>query len=373
MNISELNKKYNTNIPEILKPEEIGNPGIWEKEGRVRLKEILQREEYGILPEYDKKNNEYKVVLEEKVLGMDAWHKKIEITINCDGRSHTFPCYMFIPLGAKNVPMFLYINRLEWMRRAVCNGTIDQRYPLREIIKRGYGLVFFCTEDISSEMLDTLIDYREGLHEALGIDSKSDTNLGSVGLWSFAAMRIMDYLETDDIADATKVCVVGHSRLGKTALFTGAFDERFAITVSNDSGAGGAALFKTKEGEHVKYMIDTIPYWFCNNYKKYYNAEDKMEFDQHFLLSLIAPRPLYVASGETDDWADPQAEFDGALLASEVYEKVYNIKGLSVSEKPALDTPSIDGNVAYHVRTGPHNILRYDWDQFMNFADKFFK
>lgn len=373
MSVLEVNKKYNSNVPEHIMPEEIGNPSLWEKEGRARLKDILQKEEYGYFPKYDNKNTTFEVVLEEKVLGMDAWHKMIKITTNCDGRSHTFPAYMFTPLDKENVPMFLYINRLEWMRRCVCKGTIDQRYPLREIIRRGYGLIFFCTEDVSSEMLDTLVDYREGIHNALGIDSESESNLGSIGLWSFAAMRVMDYLETDKHANAKKVAVVGHSRLGKTALLTGAFDERFAITISNDSGAGGAALFKTKVGEHTEYMVETIPYWFCNNFKKYYKKEEDMPYDQHFLLSLVAPRPLYVASAVLDEWSDPKAEFESTLLASEVYEKVYNMKGLACSEQPALDTPCQEGNVAYHVRTGPHNILRYDWDQFMNFADKYLK
>lgn len=111
----------------------------------------------------------------------------------------------------------------------------------------------------------------------------------------------------------------------------------------------------------------------CNNYKKYYNEEDKMEFDQHFLLALIAPRPLHVASAELDDWAEPKAEFQSAVLVSEVYEKVYGIQGLSTDKITEIDTPCNDGNVGYHVRTSPHNILKYDWNAFMDFADKYFK
>ena len=372
MNIEELNRKYQVNIPQILRTEEIGNPELWEKEGRERLKEILQREEYGVFPEYDKRNTSFHVKVQEKVLGMDAWRKEIDITTNFNGKSHTFTAYMFTPLGKKNVPMFLYINRFEWMRRCVFRGTINQRLPIEEIMNRGYGLIFFCTDDVSSEMLDTGVDYRIGLHEVLGIDETAPDNLGSVGLWAFAAMRVMDYLETDEDANAKKVAVVGHSRLGKTALLAGAMDERFAITISNDSGAGGAALFKIKEGEHVDYMVETIPYWFCNNYKKYNHAEDMMAFDQHFLLALAAPRALYVASAIEDSWSDPRAEFAATALASEVYEKVYGIKGLESDVMPEVDKPVNEGNVAYHVRTGPHNILKYDWHAFMDFADKKF-
>ncbi len=373
MTIEELNKKYNTNIPEAVLPDEIGNPEKWEKEGRARMKEILQREEYGRFPEFDKNNVSFKVVSNEPVLMMEkVIRKEVKITIKGKGGEHTYPVSIFLPAGKKNVPTFLYINRLEWMRRCVIRGTINQRLPIEEVTDRGYGLAFFCTDDISSEMLDTGVDYKKGLHNALCINEKADDNLGSIGLWSFAAMRIMDYFETDEDIDNTKVAVVGHSRLGKTALLTGAFDERFAITISNDSGAGGAALFKTKVGEHVEFMVNVIPYWFCKNYRKYYNAEEKMEFDQHFLLSLVAPRALYVGSASLDEWSDPNAEFQSTVLASEVYEKVYGIKGLGTDVFPENDKPIHGENVAYHVRTGPHNILRPDWDAYMDFADKTF-
>lgn len=373
MTVNELNLKYQTNLPQLLLPEEVGNPRLWESQGRPRLKEILQKAEYGTFPQYDRKNTTFAVQESEKVLGMDAWRKQIAITTHYGDRSHTFTAYLFTPLGKENVPVFLYINRLEWMRRCVIRGTINQRLPIEEIIARGYGLIFFCTEEVSSEMLDTHIDYRKGLHDTLGIDSQAEDNLGSIGLWAFAAMRIMDYLETEPSVDASRVAVVGHSRLGKTALVAGAFDERFAITISNNSGAGGAALFKTKVGEHTEYMVETIPYWFCNRFKTYYRAEERMPYDQHFLLALAAPRPLYVASAQLDEWSDPLAEFSAASLASQVYEQVYGIAGLNTAQQPPLDTPVQSGNIGYHVRTGPHNILKYDWNAFMDFADRYFK
>ena len=371
--VNELNRKYQTNLPDLLLPEEIGNPQLWEAQGRPRLKEILQKAEYGTFPQYDSKNTTFEVQESEKVVGMDAWRKQVAITTHCGDRSHTFTAYLFTPLGKEKVPVFLYINRLEWMRRCVIRGTINQRLPIEDITARGYGLIFFCTEEVSSEMLDTYIDYRKGIHDTLGIDSSAEDNLGSIGLWAFAAMRIMDYLETEPSVDASRVAVVGHSRLGKTALVAGAFDERFALTISNDSGAGGAALFKTKGGEHTEYMVETIPYWFCNRFKEYYRAEEKMPYDQHFLLALAAPRPLYVASAQLDDWADPLAEFSAASLASQVYEQVYGITGLETDQQPPVDTPVNTGNIAYHVRTGSHNILKYDWHGFMDFADKYFK
>lgn len=376
----EANWKYHVNIPEVLKAEEIGNPEKWEKEGRKRLKDILLREEYGMFPEYDSKNTAFNVVAEENVLMIPALRRQVDITVNNNEKSFTFSAYMFLPKGKTNVPVFLHICRHEWMSRSVARGIIDQSFPLAEIIERGYGVIYYDTDEVAQEDYTAgIIDheegykyegYKNGLFETLKIDTDRQDDLGAIGLWAFAAMRVMDYLETVQEVDASKVMVMGHSRLGKTALLAGAMDDRFAITISNSSGAGGAALFKIKGGEHVDYMVETIPYWFCQNYKKYVDKEDEMEFDQHYLLSLIAPRYLYIQSSELDDWADPVAEFSSAVLASEVYEKVYQKPGLIENGFPKVDTPLLEGNIGYHVRTGDHNLFKFDWHAFMDFADK---
>ncbi len=382
MTIAEVNKQYGSNIPEVLQPGEAGNPERWEKEGRARLKAILQREEYGLFPDYDKANTTFKVIVEEKVINKPIIRRQVDITINYEGKSFTFDTYMFLPEGKENVPMFLYINRHNWIANSAQRGILYERFPLEDIIARGYGLIYYDTDVIAQEDYGAGIverepgykyeGYKDGLFKVLGIDEKRSDDLGAIGLWSFAAMRVMDYLETAPEVDSTKVIVVGHSRLGKTALLTGAMDERIAMAVSNSSGAGGAALFKIKEGEHVDYMAETIPYWFCQKYSTYVDREAEMEFDQHFLLSLMAPRLLYVQSSELDDWADPNAEFTCACLASEVYEKVYNKPGLIENGFPAVDSPLHEGNIGYHVRTGGHHILKYDFCAFMDFADKKF-
>jgi len=372
MTIQEVNQKYGSNIPEILAPGEAGNPEKWEAEGRARLKAILQREEYGLYPDYDKKNTTFKIIEDCPVLGKPIHRRMIDITTNHGGRSHTFTAYLFTPEGAENVPCFLYICRHSWMARSVWRGILHENFPFEEICRRGYGVIYYDTDSIAQENLDDFEDYKRGLFQTLAIDKSRGDDLGAIGLWAFGAMRVLDYLETDPAVDATKVAVLGHSRLGKTALLAGAMDERFALTISNSSGAGGAALFKIKVGEHVDYMAETIPYWFCQNYTKYVNAEDKMAFDQHFLLSLVAPRSLYVQSSELDEWADPNAEFTAAALASQVWEQVYGIPGLVHEGFPAVDTPLHKGSIGYHVRTGDHYILRWDWDAYMDFADKQF-
>jgi len=189
-----------------------------------------------------------------------------------------------------------------------------------------------------------------------------------LGAWAYGFSRIVDYLETQKGVDRKKIIVMGHSRHGKAALWAGAQDKRFSIVISNNSGCGGAALSKRVFGENIARITTSFPHWFCPAFNRYANNEAGLPFDQHQLVSLIAPRYVYIASALEDAWADPKGEFLSGYYAGPVYE-LYGLKGLATNVQPMLHQP-IMNDVGYHIREGKHDVTEYDWICFMDFADK---
>jgi len=199
-----------------------------------------------------------------------------------------------------------------------------------------------------------------------------ETAWGAIGAWAFLTSRLIDYLWTCGGIDPARVAVCGHSRAGKTALWCGAQDARVGAAISNNSGCSGAAVTRGKAGERIADITKRFPYWFCPRYAQFAGREDELPVDQHMLLSLIAPRKLYVASASKDKWADPQAEFWAASLCGEAYA-LYGKTGLSVADLPAWPAPRNplhDGSVGYHLRNGRHAVTRCDWEQFLAFLSR---
>jgi len=243
-------------------------------------------------------------------------------------------------------------------------------WPIRQIIDAGYALATAYCGDIvpdKSDGIDLSIEHWFSKEERHNFELGA---LGAIDGWAWGLRKAMDYIEQDEDLDASRVVVLGHSRLGKAALWAGAQDPRFAIIISNESGCGGATLFRRRFGETIASINQQYPHWFCQEFKKFNNRENELLVDQHELIGLIAPRPVYIASAQRDLEADPYGEFLAAKNASTIY-KLFGLIGLQAEELPPVNT-SIMGNIGYHIRSGCHGIKRFDWIQFIRFADKTF-
>ena len=354
MIIEELEKR---NIPEVLvdlENNKINTIEQWEKH-KKEIKRIICEEEYGLFPE-GHANITTKIVEEDtRYCASSAVYRKIEITMHWKNKEYTFPVQSVISKLDNPCPAFIFLSFEE---------QIPNKYiPIEEICDNGFATFSIYYKAITSD--DT--NRQDGL---AGVLNAEENDYGKIMIWAWAAMHVMDYVQTLPDIDKNNIAIVGHSRLGKTALLTGAFDERFSFVISNDSGQSGAALSRGKEGERIQDITDRFPYWFCRKYKEYQQKEELQPFDQHFLTALVAPRNLYIASAELDSWADPYSEYLTAVATDDVY-KVYGIDGFIHPDcYPKVFDKFHNGNIGYHLRKGTHYIGRYDWQCFMEYMNK---
>ena len=310
--------------------------------------------------------------LEVKADAMDgaATLRRVAIDSVVAQRTHTFELTMFLPNAVKQpVPVFLLINNRPASNTDPTRKEKSGFWPAEEMIARGYAIAAIQYGQLAPDDKDK---FREGviaLFEGASSGPRPPHAWGAIAAWAWGASRAMDYLVTDKRVDAKRVAVVGHSRGGKAALWAGAEDERFALVVSNESGEGGAALSRRMYGETIARITATFPHWFTDRYAGYSGREAELPVDQHQLLALVAPRPLYVASANEDLWADPRGEFLSLAATSAVYA-LWKEPSLDPTQMPPLDSPLVVGRRAYHVRTGTHNLTPYDWTQFASFADR---
>lgn len=247
-------------------------------------------------------------------------------------------------------------------------GSDAKRWPVEEIVSRGYALATMYKEDVAADQEPY---FASGVHPLYPELQQRDDNFGTIAAWAWGLSRALDALETEPSINPKRVAVFGFSRLGKAALWAGANDERFAMVLSNESGAGGAKLFRRCVGEDIARLNNKFPHWFSRSFRKYIGKDTELPFDQHLVISLIAPRPVYVASAIGDKNSDPEGEFLSAKAAEPVFRLLGN-EGLPCDSWPEIDH-SIQGGIGYHVRSGRHDVFPFDWEQYLTFADRHLK
>jgi hypothetical protein len=330
----------------------------------------------------------------ENALGGKAVSKQITLRFPTISPTAALNVLLYLPKNAKKAPAFVSLNFTgnhttthekevlvtgNWVNSGfdksfvnnrateASRGIAERRWPYEAIVARGYAVATAYYGDLEPDHAE---GWKTGIRSVLTLEQREKWS--ALGVWAWSMSRMVDYLiQHEGQIDAKKIIGVGHSRIGKATLWAGAEDPRFAVVISNDSGEGGAALARRWIGETVEHLNTQFPHWFCANFKKYNKAVAELPVDQHELLSLISPRPLYVASASQDVWADPKGEFLSALEAGKVYQ-LYKKTGLGTSEMPAVSTP-VGQTIGYHLRDGSHDILLYDWAQYMNFIDKHIK
>jgi hypothetical protein len=360
-------------LPDILTAidgRKVTTPKEWNKLRRPEILELFRENVYGKVPETPYMKSFKVINLDKNAMNGVATLKQVDITITAESKSLIIHLTLFTPNNVqKPVPVFLLIDNWE-PDGNVPNWKIKNEFwPVQEALARGYGMAVFYSSDVDPDNFD---DFKNGIHGLLDKNPRPDNAWGTIAAWAWGASRCMDYLVTDKNVASKNVAVVGHSRGGKTALWAGAADTRFAMVVANESGCGGAALARRRLGETVGRINTAFPHWFCTNFKKYNNDEDALPIDMHMLLALIAPRTLYVDCASEDLWGDPRGSYLSLYNAVPVY-KLLGTNSDIPEGMPPLNEQVISGKIAFHIRDGVHNMLLKDWNWFMDFADVVWK
>lgn len=374
----------------------VSDAKTWNEKRRGELLKLFETEVYGRVPVAPPQVTATIREEDKQALGGKGTRRQVSLRLSPDPKIPTLEVLIYLPNEAtKPVPVFLGMNfggnhtvhvdpaifvTQNWVRENAEAGTEKNRatekgrgwqtsrWQVEKVLAAGYGLVTLYYGNVDPDFDD---GFQNGVHPLLrpaGQQKPAADEAGSIAAWAWGLSRVQDYLETVPEIDGKRVAVMGHSRLGKTALWAGATDPRFAIVISNDSGCGGAALSKRIFGETVGRINKAFPHWFCMNFHKYNEKEADLPIDQHELIALIAPRPVYVASAVEDKWADPRGEFLGAKAASPVYV-LLGTDGLQAEEMPAVNQPILS-RIGYHIRSGVHDVTEFDWDCYLKFADK---
>ncbi|MBR1576075.1 MAG: acetylxylan esterase [Bacteroidales bacterium] len=354
----------------------------WTRKRRPEILEIFSQEMYGHVPARPA-GEHFRVLSEEKVYDGLGIRKTVRLYLDA-AEQHWFDVLIHLPAGAKGrVPMFAGLN-FKGNEATLEEDVSARSWPYEQILKAGFGVATAWRDSVEpdgKQFIDPGEDATWFCRDG-GVRAwfHPGGDWGAISAWAWGLSRILDYLETDPAVEARQVAVIGHSRLGKTALWAGANDPRFAVVISNCSGCCGAAISRRVFGENFAAIDRAFPHWFTRAFDKYQFHEDQFPADQHWLAALAAPRPLYIVSADKDGWADPRGEWLCARNVEPVY-RLFRKRGLSGDRMPSVpadaEPESVfyddDGTVGYHIRAGKHALLPTDWERYLIFARRHFR
>lgn len=366
INLKDYTPVENYTIPDVL----VCNDGFhvtkakqWEKKRRPEIMAIYENEMFGKVPSRPSDMHFALSAPDSLVYDGKALRRRIYVYLDA-AEEHKFEVMIHLPVNhAGKIPCFVALNF-----RSIPDSFDGTRYelPYEAITDEGFGIAVAFHSSIEP-------DGNEYQYPSANVRSwyKPADEWGCISAWAMGLSAMADYLATLPEVDMSKLAVIGHSRLGKTALWAGANDPRFALVISNNSGCCGAATNARMYGETFSVIYNHFPYWFIPEFKKYGGRDGEFPVEQNALVALSAPRPVYIASASEDHWADPYGEWLTAVNAAPVYA-LYGLKGLSGKTMPALGHCDDYGSIAYKIHKGVHALWADDWMDYIKFAKRQF-
>ena len=367
--------------------QSVDNAELWMNKRRSEIVALFEQYQFGQSPEAPK-NIRFNV-FDQGSLAFNGKAKRTQTTIyfSNDADEPKMDLLVYVPSEAtKPVPVLLYISfransvavddpgikeGLIWNRegKKVPASGIPQWKPLDvpAVLAQGFGFATVYYGDIEPDFQGGTKYGIRGLFQKTENKQPAADAWGAIAAWSWGLSRALDYFEKDGAVDAKRVAIMGVSRLGKTVLWAGALDPRFALVIPVCSGESGAALSRRNYGETIAHIAapTRYHYWFAPRYQEYAMDVSSLPVDSHFLLSLIAPRPLLLITGNTDKWSDPYGEFLAAVAAEPVYS-LLGKEGLKTNKMPAAGEPVLN-DIGFYMHDGGHGMVPDDWNVIFNF------
>jgi len=360
----------------------------WREKRRPEIVRLFETQQFGLMPGRPEAESFEVIEPGTPALHGAAIRRQVTIHLFREAGAPEIHLLEYLPAGAtKPVPMLLSINFGAIQNAVDDPGITPQkvwdaktnqlvppppgrgfgRLNVEPLLKAGFGVATFYYGDVEPDYLNAASNGVRARYMRAGQTERDPDAWGAISAWAWGMSRVEDYFETDKGVDAHRVAIHGVSRLGKTVMWAGAHDERFAAVIASCSGEGGAALSRRNFGETIAHLTapTRYPYQFAANYAKYGGFPDTAPMDASLLVALIAPRPLLLQTGNTDFWSDPKGEFLAAVAAGPVYT-LLGKQGLGTDVWPAAKVP-IFHDLSYYMHDGGHGIVPTDWDVYVQF------